>query len=671
MTGLYMRLAAVGVRKNGKSYVPYILTAAVMVSVLYIVTFLSNDRLMDRMIGGNTMKSILSVGIVVMTVFSAIFLFYTNSFLIKRRKKEFGLYNILGLKKSQIARVLVWETLMVYALSMIGGLGLGILFSKLAEQLATKMLRGNINYTFSVNIGAVIITLIVFAVIFFVILMNSLRQLFFSRPIELLRSGSTGEKPPKTNVPFAVLGLLLLGTAYYMAVTIENPGAAIIAFMIAVIMVILATYLLFIAGSVVMCAVLRKNKRYYYKTEHFVSVSQMAYRMRKNGAGLASICILATMVLVTISSTATLYFGVRDYVEKNHPYDIGVYANIVDMKYADMPEKAIRSVCAERSIKPEIVWDEYMGCLSGKVIRDALGAGSRDVYIKTWIYAADVFPEEPVKDLELADGVLAYYEPFSSYMDGRDTLNFYDVASYSLKRIDTDLEVAGQDISYQYSVDTPDPVIILFVKDREEVFKLCAGLLDYNSWGDMQRGIGFNVPEGVSDDEINSIQSAILQAIREPIESGEVAESYYTFTSTKVEQLANTYGVYGGLFFLGILLGGVFLLAAVLIMYYKQITEGFEDAARFEILHKVGMSRREIKKTINSQVLTVFFLPLIAAGVHMTFAFPIVSRLLYALQMDNTWLFALVTLGCYLLFAAVYILVYKLTSGSYSKIVNK
>lgn len=671
MTGLYMRLAAVGVRKNGKSYVPYILTAAVMVSVLYIVTFLSNNRLMDRMIGGNTMKSILSVGIVVMTVFAAIFLFYTNSFLIKRRKKEFGLYNILGLKKSQIARVLVWETLMVYALAMAGGLGLGILFSKLAEQLATKMLRGNINYTFSVNIGAVIITLIVFAVIFFVILMNSLRQLFFSRPIELLRSGSTGEKPPKTNVPFAVLGLLLLGVAYYMAVTIENPGAAIIAFMIAVIMVILATYLLFIAGSVVLCAVLRKNKRYYYKTEHFVSVSQMAYRMRKNGAGLASICILATMVLVTISSTATLYFGVRDYVGKNHPYDIGAYAEIVDMEYADLPEDAIRRVCAERSITPEIVWDEYMGFLSGKVIRDALGVDSQDIYIKARIYAADVFPEKPVKDLELADGVLAYYEPFSSYMDGRETLSFYDAGSYSLKRIDTDLEVADQDISYQYSVDTPDPVIVLFAKDREEVFRLCAGLIEHNGWGDMRRGIGFNVPEGVSDDEINSIQSAILQAIREPIESGEVAESYYTFTSTKVEQLANTYGVYGGLFFLGILLGGVFLLAAVLIMYYKQITEGFEDAARFEILHKVGMSRREIKKTINSQVLTVFFLPLIAAGVHMTFAFPIVSRLLYALQMDNTWLFALVTLSCYLIFAAVYILVYKLTSGSYSKIVNK
>ncbi len=664
MTSLYMRLAAVGVRKNGKSYIPYILTCAIMISVMYIVTFLSNNTLLDRMLGGDMMKSILGVGVFVMMVFSAIFLFYTNSFLIKRRKKEFGLYNILGLKKSQIARVLIWETLLVYAVSCAAGLGLGILFSKLAEQLATKMLRGEMNYTFSVDIGAVIITLIVFAVIFFVILLNSLRQLFFSRPIELLRSGSTGEKPPRTNVPFAVIGLLLLGCAYYMAVTIKNPAAAIVAFMIAVIMVIIATYLLFIAGSVVLCAVLRKNKRYYYKTEHFVSLSQMAYRMRKNGAGLASICILSTMVLVTISSTATLYFGIQEYVDQTHPTDIEVHVYPENIEEADLVEKTVRDVCAERSITPENFSDQYETYPLDE-INAALGIdperGDDLIIDHCCVFAADVFPEDPVKDLDLRDGELAYYEPYSDYMDGRGTISFGGAAEFSLKRIDDHLKIADLYATYQNDPQTPDPVVLLFIKDREAMFDLC-GKLDRN----IGRTFGFDVPEKMTADEIDNTRIAISEAIVSII-----GDEINWAVSTKSTETAYAYGLYGGLFFLGILLGGVFLLSAVLIMYYKQITEGLEDAARFEILHKVGMSRGEIKRTINSQVLTVFFLPLIAAGIHMIFAFMIIARLLKLFLVNNTGLFGLVTLGCYLLFAAVYILVYKSTSVSYSKIVNK
>ncbi len=664
MTSLYMRLAAVGVRKNGKSYIPYILTCAIMISVMYIVTFLSNNTLLDRMLGGDMMKSILGVGVFVMMVFSAIFLFYTNSFLIKRRKKEFGLYNILGLKKSQIARVLIWETLLVYAVSCAAGLGLGILFSKLAEQLATKMLRGEMNYTFSVDIGAVIITLIVFAVIFFVILLNSLRQLFFSRPIELLRSGSTGEKPPRTNVPFAVIGLLLLGCAYYMAVTIKNPAAAIVAFMIAVIMVIIATYLLFIAGSVVLCAVLKKNKRYYYKTEHFVSLSQMAYRMRKNGAGLASICILSTMVLVTISSTATLYFGIQEYVDQTHPTDIEVHVYPENIEEADLVEKTVRDVCAERSITPENFSDQYETYPLDE-INAALGIdperGDDLIIDHCCVFAADVFPEDPVKDLDLRDGELAYYEPYSDYMDGRETISFGGSAEFSLKRIDDHLKIADLYATYQNDPQTPDPVVLLFIKDREAMFDLC-GKLDRN----IGRTFGFDVPEKMTADEIDNTRIAISEAIVSII-----GDEINWAVSTKSTETAYAYGLYGGLFFLGILLGGVFLLSAVLIMYYKQITEGLEDAARFEILHKVGMSRGEIKKTINSQVLTVFFLPLIAAGIHMIFAFMIIARLLKLFLVNNTGLFGLVTLGCYLLFAAVYILVYKSTSVSYSRIVNK
>lgn len=672
MKPLYIRLAAVGVRKNGKSYIPYILTAAVMAAVFYIIAFLSNNPLLANMRGGEVMKSVLGVGVGVMAVFVAIFLFYTNSFLIKGRKKEFGLYNILGLKKSQIGHVLVCETLIVYAISVILGLGLGILFSKLAEELATKMLRGKIDYQFSVDVPAVIFTLIVFAVVFFVIMLNSLRQLFFSRPIELLRGGNKGEKPPRTNIPFAVVGLLLLGGAYYMAITIKNPGAAIMAFMIAVIMVIVATYLLFVAGSVALCKILQKNKNYYYKLKHFVSVSQMAYRMRKNGAGLASICILSTMTLVTISSTATLYFGVKEYVNTEHPNDIMITVGLPKLEYADLTERTVREVCEEKSITPENFSDQYQWEISGEPIGEALGKDPQEVYIRSCIYAADVFPETPVNSLSLNDGELAYSEPFSDYLSGRETLELCG-KEFSLKKIDGGLKITDRLIYYRQSPDAPDPVIVFFAKDRNAIYELFGEYTEGTFNYDYKRTIGFDVP-GADSETIDDLTYAIDVALNkyrgEEAQDGD--ENYlHTYISTKIDQLSRTYGVYGGLFFLGILLGGVFLLAAVLIMYYKQVTEGYEDAARFEILHKVGMSRREIKSSINSQVLTVFFLPLIAAGVHMGFAFPIISRMLSILLLKATWLFALVTVIVYLIFAAVYILVYRATSVSYSRIVNK
>ncbi len=665
MTGLYLKLAVVGIRKNGRHYTPYIVTAAVMVGVLYIISFLSTNPLLGKMRGGQTMSSILTVGIIVMAIFSAIFLFYTNSFLIKRRKKEFGLYNILGLKKSQIARVLIWESLIVYALVVIGGLGLGILFSKLAELLATRMLRGNINYQFSIDPISIIVVLIVFAVIFTLILMNSLRQLFFSRPIELLRSSSVGEKPPRTNVPFAVLGLLLLGGAYYMAVTIEQPSAAIVAFMIAVIMVILATYLLFIAGSVVLCAALRKNKGYYYQTKHFVSVSQMAYRMRRNGAGLASICILSTMVLVTLSSTATLYIGVGESVKKNHPTDIELNIYADNLEKFDRADEIVRNTCAENAVTVSDFSEQYSLHVFNSIMADALGYDESETYIRTYIYAADTFPDKAVNTLGLGENEFAYAEPFSSFADGKNTLNFGEFGEVQMKKIDAHLEILDEYRYYTSGGQEPDPVIIMFCNNRETLAKFNHVRSSEYGVATITRLVRFNVNEKISDAEKERLRTKLLSALKQP--NFDISYS----ASTQSEAFAETIGVYGGLFFLGILLGGVFLLAAVLIMYYKQITEGFEDASRFEILRKVGMTRGEIKSAINSQVLTVFFLPLAAAGVHMAFAFPILSRMLKLFEMSSTGLFMLVVLGCYLIFAAVYVLVYKATSKSYSAIVNK
>ena len=331
---LYFRLAAGGIRRNSRLYVPYIMTCSLMVMMYYITDALSGDEMLRAMAGGYIMHELIVIGKVVMALFAAIFLFYTNSFLIKSRMREFGLYNILGMGKNGIARVMTWETLMVYVISMVFGLGAGILFSKLAELLAVKIVQGDAAYQFSVSGPAAAASLLVFAVIFLLIFLNVLRQVFFSKPVELLRSENSGEKPPKANWFAAVLGALMLGLAYFMSVTIEEPLSAILAFMAAVLLVIAATYLLFVAGSVVLCRVLQKNKGYYYKTNHFISVSQMSYRMRKNGAGLASICILSTMVLVTLSTTICLYTGEEQILRQRYPRDM------VTMTYG-LPEEDI------------------------------------------------------------------------------------------------------------------------------------------------------------------------------------------------------------------------------------------------------------------------------------------------------------------------------------------
>ena len=304
--GFYPKLALTGIRKNGRLYVPYLLTCICMVMMFYIIAFLSMNEGVGAMQGGETLQAMLSFGYYIMGVFSLIFLFYTNSFLIRRRKKEFGLYNILGMGKWNIARILVWESLIVTAVSLAGGLLCGVLFSKLAELVMVRMLGGQAAFNFTVDFSCIVQTVVLFAAIFLLILLKALRQIHVSNPVELLHSENVGEKPPKANWLVALVGAVLLGTAYVLAVTISDPISALVWFFVAVLMVILATYLLFIAGSVVFCKLLQKNKRYYYKTNHFVSVSSMMYRMKRNGAGLASICILSTMVLVMISSTMSL-----------------------------------------------------------------------------------------------------------------------------------------------------------------------------------------------------------------------------------------------------------------------------------------------------------------------------------------------------------------------------
>lgn len=631
-----------------------------------ITDALSGDEMLSAMRGGYIMHELIVIGKVVMALFAAIFLFYTNSFLIKSRMREFGLYNILGMGKNGIARVMTWETLMVYVISMVFGLGAGILFSKLAELLAVKIVQGDAAYQFSVSGPAAAASLIVFAVIFLLICLNVLRQVFFSKPVELLRSENSGEKPPKANWFAAVLGALMLGLAYFMAVTIEEPLSAILAFMAAVLLVIAATYLLFVAGSVVLCRVLQKNKGYYYKTNHFISVSQMSYRMRKNGAGLASICILSTMVLVTLSTTICLYMGEEQILRQRYPRDM------VTMTYGlpeeDIPafRESVGALAEKHGASPENVLSYSYAELSGAVIGNRLDmarGNSDDVSLDLRsVYVVPIADYNALygTDIQLADGEAAAY--FKGKGFGCDEIQLDDWGSYRITQRLGEFTITGTDSATIY--DT----IYLFVKDWSDL----ESLNDYqNRLTDEYGGMRSNIVYYYCFD-LNCGEDSQLDLYYE-MEYGDV-EFPFHFERLKTECRARDHeeflGLYGGLFFLGILFGGVFILAAVLIMYYKQISEGFNDRARFDILRKVGMNDREIRRAVNSQVLTVFFAPLIAAGIHMAFAFPLLTKILGLFSMRDAGFLAIVTLICFAVFAALYVAVYALTSRSYYRIVS-
>lgn len=688
MNGLYSRLAATGIRKNGKSYIPYILTAALMISVFYIITFLSANRMLKQMTGGSGMAMILQFGMVVMGIFSAIFLFYTNSFLIKRRKKEFGLYNILGLGKGQIAKVLVRETIFVYLIAEVVGLGVGILFSKLAEMLASRMLRGRLNYSFYVDPIAVITSLILFAAIFAVILLNSLRQLFFSRPIELLHSENTGEKPPRTNIPAAVIGFAALGIAYYMALRIKEPGMAIGLFFIAVILVIIATYLLFVAGSVVICRTLQKNKVSYYKTKNFVSLSQLVFRMRKNGAGLASICILSTMVLVTLSSTISLYNGIPDMVGTEYDNDITIRINSPNgSEDADWLIEQSDKIVTEAGKPVNNASVKHYLILRSGMTELAMNLNER---ITEFGFDPDMLsvdgefiPLDEADDniralgLELGENDIAVFEPGIKLITAEKTVSF---GQYTLNVIPID--VTPDSIEPKIFSDNQEYAQI-YVRDKGVLDKLLAEYrklaIDANKITpeyevpSLRVTYGFDISDenGLYDNDIGQFCDELHSELYMVSDKRLGMDTEFAFhVDTVATLIEEYYGLYGGLLFLGIMLGGVFALSAALIMYYKQISEGFEDAARFEILRKVGMTRKEIRSAINSQVLKVFFLPLVAAGVHMLFAFPMIARMLNVFNFYNVRLFGFVTLIGFAVFGLLYVLFYKITSKSYIAIVG-
>lgn len=668
---LYPRLAVNGIKKNKRLYLPYIITSAAMVMMFYIISFLANGNALNSVIGGDIMKQTLTFGYIVIGFFSLIFLFYTNSFLIRRRKKEFGLYNILGMGKWNLGRVLVWESLIVSVISIISGLFCGILFSKLAELAMIKVLHENADFNLHIEWTSVKYTAIVFAAIFLLLLLNTLKQIKASEPIELLRSESAGEKAPKANWLFALFGMIILVFAYIIAVTIQSPINALLMFFVAVIMVIAATYLLFISGSVAFCKILQKNKKYYYKTNHFVSVSSMVFRMKRNGAGLASICILCTMVLVMVSSTVCLYFGAEDSLAQRYPRNIASQLYVDDMESFDSEKiKTAEDLMINETLNAKLTPQNIMtykqarfsALLEENTVKTTDTANFDDLKASIFsIISLDDYNRIMNQNEVLAeDEVLIYLTKNKKYKN--DSINIENSGEYKIKKVVSEFFSDEAD-----AVNNILPSVFIIVPDFNKAVSPLMALADFK--GDqlvkLNQYYGFDVD--CDDDKQIEVFNLIHDNMKQYSDDNDIRIN----VSCVADDREAFYGLYGSLFFLGILLGIVFIFAAVLIIYYKQISEGYEDQSRFEIMQKVGMTKKEIKKSINSQVLTVFFIPLLMSAVHLGFAFPMIYKMLILFGISNLPFLLLVNFTCFAVFSLLYIIVYKITSRAYYSIVSE
>lgn len=670
----YFKIAKTNIKNNRKIYFPYILTSICMVMIMYVVSFLANDPMIaKKFAGGATLQGLLKLGVYIIMIFSALFLFYTNSFITKRRKREFGLMSVLGMGKKNISLVMLWENIIVDFTSIAVGLVLGLLLSKLAQGVLFNILgESAAPLDFSVNLTDMLMTVLVFLVIFAVIFFDSIRQITFTNTIDLLHSSNKGEKEPKANYIMAVIGVVFLGVGYALSQLVQQAYSAISLFFVAVIFVIVGTYALFIAGSVALAKVLKKNKAYYYKPSHFVSVSGMTYRMKRNGAGLASICILSTMVLVMLSTTVCMFAGVEKTSQLRYPMDVTTMIGLSDgleeecaVFEAEMHRKADNlGVKIEREVKYN-TWNAYVEDKNTGVFRT--GEASSEVNpVQLNFFSIDAYNDTSLtgEKISLGDGealILTYDCEYSF-----DTFEINDV-KLSVKEVKP---TNGNFTFLATLFSNSIPQILVFTNDSAaELYRQVKNVSEGEKCY-VNRYIGWDVSD-CDDETLDKLCSDIRQIWLD----GNTAENTdwtlsTVYTDTYVNDFNYQVATYGGLFFLAIILGLVFISGTVLIMYYKQVTEGYEDAERYEIMKKVGMTEREIKKSINSQILTVFFAPLIAAGVHIAFAYNMIKLILRVMVAAAGSAFFYTTLICYAVFAVFYIAVYLITSKAYYRTIS-
>lgn len=671
MGKLYFKLAKTNLSNNKPFYIPYIISSIITVAMLYMMSFLSDNKGLNKIMGADSLAIIFRLGVGIIVIFSYIFLFYTNSFIIKRRKKEIGVYNILGMEKRHLSKVLFVETIYSTIISLVCGIIVGIAFSKFILMVLYGIIGIHKTVEFFVNIHGIILCVVSFGILFLLTFLYNFMQIKLANPIELLRGTSVGEREPKTKILMTIIGVVCLAIAYYIAITTENPLNVLTLFFVAVLLVIIGTFALFTAGSIALLKLLRNNKKFYYNKRHFMAVSGMLYRMKQNAAGLASICILSTMVLVVISTTVSMYVGIQDELMARYPNDVCVtvdYNSVID-KSSEI-EKAIFDEIDSAEVKNKKAFSYlsvFVGQKGDNFTTDKEHLSFQNSYL-FYILSKDDFIKrdnsfkDKIGNISKGEAVVVLNKKY----DKKDIKIFgknYKVNKSFEHMEDNDLYMISTLNGLGYIILDNDESVQELYDMQEKMLGKGANYytnkirFDFKSGNKKQKAAAYK-----------KIDNVVKKYFKENKNDKKEISSYWVESRQENEQ--NFYLLYGGLFFLGIFLGTMFLMVTVMIIFYKQITEGYDDRERYQILEKVGMSSREVKDTIKSQIRIVFVLPIFAAAVHVTAAFPMVNRLLKMLNLNNEKLFAGCLAATIIVFAVIYYLVFKVTSRAYYKIVK-
>lgn len=669
--GIFSRLAKQNIRNNKSTYIPYMITCIFCIAMIYMMEFLRDCPTLDQAVRqADEVRMIVFTGEIVVEIFCIIFLIYSNSFLMKRRQKEIGLYNILGLERNHIGIVMFLETIITSIGSLAGGIAAGIIGSKLALLLLLKLLHIPSVLGFYISVKGIFTCLFMFGIIFLMILFLNLAKIHLSRPVELLRGNNTGEKEPVVKWLMALIGFICLGAGYYLAVTTESPIKAITIFLLAVILVMAGTYLLFTAGSIVILKFLRRRKSFYYRTGNFISISGMLYRMKQNAIGLASICILSTGVLLMISMTVSIYFGMNDIMLNRYPYDVDMSVTSISEDECQTAIEAFEKAIADNKVPVEKSVEEiYLDIVCSKngdqiLIKPANTIRNSDSVLVLSLLDQAEYERLTGISANLNDGEIFAWYPSAVQKDSVTV----DETEFTVKKwLDKNPLTCGEDaVSDNAVLVVTDEDFKKFDEMRTEMYK---GVSSAPAGEDLTLHLGLDIT-GSETDKID-FGTPVMEVVKDLKKNGGLSENSWITSGIRQQEYESYYADNGSLLFIGIFLGSLFLMGTAMIIYYKQISEGYEDQKRFEIMQKVGLSRREVRSSVRRQILMVFFLPLLMAMLHITMAFPMIRRMLLLFGMTNTKLFIGCTAGTVLIFAVVYGLIYLMTARSYYHIVER
>ena len=669
--GIFSRLAKQNIRNNKSTYIPYMITCIFCIAMIYMMEFLRDCPTLDQAVRqADEVRMIVFTGEIVVEIFCIIFLIYSNSFLMKRRQKEIGLYNILGLERNHIGIVMFLETIITSIGSLAGGIAAGIIGSKLALLLLLKLLHIPSVLGFYISVKGIFTCLFMFGIIFLMILFLNLAKIHLSRPVELLRGNNTGEKEPAAKWLMALIGFICLGAGYYLAVTTESPIKAITIFLLAVILVMAGTYLLFTAGSIVILKFLRRRKSFYYRTGNFISISGMLYRMKQNAIGLASICILSTGVLLMISMTVSIYFGMNDIMLNRYPYDVDMSVTSISEEECQTAIEAFEKTIADNKVPVEKSVEEiYLDIVCSKNGDQILIKPTNTIRNSDSVLVLSLLNQSEYERLtgisaNLNDGEIFAWYPSAVQKDSVTV----DEKEFTVKKwMDKNPLTCGEDaVSDNAVLVVTDEDFKKFDEMRTEMYK---GVSSAPAGEDLTLHLGLDITG--SETEKIEFGTPVMETVKDLKKSGGLSENAWIISGIRQQEYESYYADNGSLLFIGIFLGSLFLMGTAMIIYYKQISEGYEDQKRFEIMQKVGLSRREVRSSVRRQILMVFFLPLLMAMLHITMAFPMIRRMLLLFGMTNTKLFIGCTAGTVLIFAVVYGLIYLMTARSYYHIVER